>query len=557
MTDKQPLESFANVEGERPSLESFVSSSKPEKGIVGKVADFIGLGSTIETVNLVNESPILGKAAENTDANVKKLASQSRDLILKAKRENDPEKKREFLQRSREVDLQIDGAGEGIRMFTDLVQAKGGITDEDMGRSNEGLAFRKGLATATEIGSFLVPFTAEAKALTAAAKSGSVLKKMLASGKIGGTTAAILGFGSETNDGLDERLVTAVESGALGAGVAAFLTGGFEGAKWAKKQIGKPFAWMQDKIGKQQLGKTMALTDSVIKEADRIGVSPSDELISRELVDEDLFKRIPKTVKFKDPITGKVTGTKQVFEYGGQKNANKLIKKQEKIIQAELKKRGNRFIIGATGLLDGMDEFIDDNAINVQEADAAKEWVRKNVKKAMPKGVSNATNAIETKRFLFKKFQGITDKSSLKRKAGERMASLFNKILKAKVPEIKAPLREEQILIFLRNDVIPKAGRNIYRNAERSLLGLSGSEATAVARGAVAPAVAGSAFGPGGAIAGLATQLPSIISKVAGPENIAARALAPQTATQASGDLLRNLGLTISGRAGATPFTQK
>lgn len=154
---------------------------------------------------------------KESDARIKELGQQSRDLIERARNEQDPSKKAFLLQQSRNLDAQIESLGSNVRNAADTVMDKGRISELDLQRSNLDFAARRGAAVAGETAAYLLPEVKAFKGVNALSKIGNA---GLTGAVIGGVTGVT---DPQAEDGVDRAakgFSSAALGGALGAGTA-------------------------------------------------------------------------------------------------------------------------------------------------------------------------------------------------------------------------------------------------------------------------------------------------------------------------------------------------
>ena len=415
------------------------------------------------------------------------------------------------------------------------------ITDKDIEDHPLKFAFGRGAEASAELTAFLLPSTTGFKALGAGS---TAIQRIAQAGKVGAATGALTGASRIDVDGFGEKLKTTALGGLGGFALGTVLTAGFEGAKAAPKAFKQIGNNVKKKIGRQQLNSFLKATPTVQEKADDLGIDIAEELIRNDQV-EGGFAKVKNVREFTDEFG---TTMSEKFKYAGQEKSDDIIRQQEKVIKNIIKKKGTKIVVGKNQVLNGLDDFVTGNTLTAPEKESAMKFLTAAVDEQFgSRGTIDAGEALELKRFLFSKAGKITDRASVKRKGLERMAQIVNGAFKGRVSDgVDDALRQQQVQIFLRDEVIGQTGRKLYSEAAKSIAGLSPSEIRTIGSQMFQRTLAGGVVGgPAGGLVGAATTVPELASKVIGPEKIAGRFLKPaaEQATQQVPSFLRNLGL--------------
>lgn len=200
-----------------------VSGSEKVRSGIQSVFDFLGLGSLPKNATTAVQSMLLNKGVGESNERLDELIAANRDLIARARREQDPARKQLLLDQSRKMSEQIGTIGEQARGFADEVQQTSQITENDMGRSNAEFALRRGAEQSAQLGSYVLPGAAPSGAATAAGRIGQAAVRGGIAGGLQGTAEAARE--AETSYEAIEDVLAGVGQGAV---AGAVIQGAFE-----------------------------------------------------------------------------------------------------------------------------------------------------------------------------------------------------------------------------------------------------------------------------------------------------------------------------------------
>lgn len=250
-------------------------------------------------------------------------------------------------------------------------QENAGITDKEIGMSPQEFATRRGVGTAAEIGSYLLPSTIIGKGATAGARIGTAATKGAVAGGLQGLAGA-----TETADTLGETALQTGLGAVVGAGTGAALQGVVEGGVALKNLLEGSKGTIKQKL----VDSYKSTLKSNIK----------DQKFYKQYGGED--KVVKDAIKYQAPAT-KQGLEKQLNEYGPEygkiieKEASNLQKQGKRVNLAQAFKRAKKTVI---------DRFSHDSTLEKQ----ANSWFDSNASK-----YKNTTNALpKTANELRKKF---------------------------------------------------------------------------------------------------------------------------------------------------------
>lgn len=182
-----------------------------------------------------------------------------RQILEQARQTQDAAEKQRLLQQSRQIDREMGRGSETLQAAESELMDLGNMLESDLSRSNFGFATRRGVGTAAEVGSYLLPSTQGARALTAAAGTGSNLSSRAA--RVG--VQSLLGLGQGTFQGISQAAMTAdsgqeavediMSDALLSSATAGVTQSGFEALGMFKNSLGN---WMKRGASQQLLGQT-------------------------------------------------------------------------------------------------------------------------------------------------------------------------------------------------------------------------------------------------------------------------------------------------------------
>lgn len=169
-------------------------------------------------------------------------------------------------------------------------QENAGITDKEMGMSPQEFTARRGVGTASEVGSYLLPSTIIGKGATAGARIGTAATKGAVAGGLQGLAGA-----TETADTLGETALQTGLGAVVGAGTGAALQGVveggvalknlLEGSKGAVKQklVDSYKSTLKSNVKDQKFYKQYGGEDKVVKDAIKYKVAATKQGLEKQL----------------------------------------------------------------------------------------------------------------------------------------------------------------------------------------------------------------------------------------------------------------------------------
>lgn len=467
------LEVGQRVLAKYPEYQSVITPSDKRSG-AQKVADFMGLGTTLKNINTIVGTPIVASRTNEFAKTSGDAFKQSQELIKQAKLEKDPAKKKALIDQSRQIMQAVDTEGFNQRLQKD--QETMGITEADLGRSNTEFALRRGAGQTAELASYVLPGAV-------GGPTSKISQRVLQAGAKGAIAGGLQGTAGAATE--SENLSDA--TGRIAGGtVAGAVTGAVLQGVLETPQIAKEW-W--NKTAKSLGPKAKELYATTLKQniADKKFYKQAGGI--DKVIDEASAMKLPNT---KNGIT------KYLEDYGPE---------FEKKVVSEINKTANK---GKTIDLDSAvsrakavikKEYGADQTI----LDAADNWFNANKKIYSGKTSLNGSNNLRKgldRTVGGQLTQEINQGAAAAKKA---MATILRNDFKTLVPELKPAIRKYQIVSGLANamKVEPVAGL---------------AEGSAAAAAAAAGSVLG---GPAAILSALAGYGASIASRSPGLKRMA------------------------------------
>lgn len=402
-----------------PEYQSVITPSDKRSG-AQKVADFVGLGTTLKNINTVVGTPIVASRTNEFSKTSGDAFKQSQELIKQAKSEKDPAKKKFLLDQSRSVMQAVDTEGFNQRLQKD--QETMGITESDMGRSNLEFSARRGAGQTAELASYVAPGAVGGPT----ASIGNRVLQAGAKGAIAGGLQGTASASSESENILDALARTGTGA-VVGAGTGAVLQGVLETPQMAKE-------WWNS-VSKKIGPGAKDLYASTLKE------NISDKKFYKQaggvdkVIDEASAMKLPNT---------KNGMTQYLDEYGPE---------FEKTVVREINKTAN------SGKTIDLDSAVSRAKVIIKKEygadqsilDSADNWFKTNQKIYSGKTSLNGSNNLRKgldRTVGGQLTQEINQGATAAKKA---MATILRNDFKTLVPELKPAIRKYQIVSGLAN----------------------------------------------------------------------------------------------------------
>lgn len=207
-----------------PSVQSVQPKTQSAGGnMLGGVANFL-IPRTTQLIKTVSGALDLSKGTESYEKANMELQRQSTELIRRAQKETNPERKRQLLEQSRELSRTAALNTDNFVSKIDQYKQDTGITDKRLkDESSLGYAAREGVGIAGEAATWVLPVSKIVQGARII-QGTSVVKRILQSAVTGGLIGGVYGATSPDDETLGDRVKDTV----LGAGVGA-ATGGVTG----------------------------------------------------------------------------------------------------------------------------------------------------------------------------------------------------------------------------------------------------------------------------------------------------------------------------------------
>lgn len=284
---KSDLEVGQAVVKKYPEYQSSITSSDKKSG-AQKVADFMGLGTTLKNITTIGGTPIVASRTNEFAKTSGDAFKQSQELIKQAKSEKDPAKKKALLDQSRQIMQGVDTEGFNQRLQKD--QETMGITEKDLGRSNAEFAIRRGAGQTAELASYALPGAV-------GGPTTSVGQRFLQSAGKGAISGGLQGVASASgeSENIIDALARTGTGAVVGAGTGAVLQGAFETVAGVKnaftKTAGKAKnaltdmyrSTLKDNIKDQKFYQQYGGEEAVLKDSIKYNVPATKNGVNAEL----------------------------------------------------------------------------------------------------------------------------------------------------------------------------------------------------------------------------------------------------------------------------------